>query len=154
MDRAAIAKRLEEIAALHGGSLTPDIVVADAKNPSSPLHSYFDWSLESAAHKHWIDTARNLIASVRVVVTTEKVVIKAPFYLRDPSKKGNEQGYTTLTKVRSDKELSREVINNEVALIVGALRRAKNVAQALDMVDEMEALLDQVLVLRNKLEKV
>ena len=65
-----------------------------------------------------------------------------------------EQGYTTLTKVRSDKDLSREVINNEVALIVGALRRAKNVAQALDMVDEMEALLDQVLVLRNKLEKV
>jgi len=154
MDRAAIAKRLEEIAALHGGLLTPDIVVADAKDPSSPLHTYFDWNLSSAAHKHWIDTARNLIASVRVVVTTEKVVIKAPFYLRDPSKKGNEQGYTTLTKVRSDKDLSREVINNEVALIVGALRRAKNVAQALDMVDEMEALLEQVLVLRNKLEKV
>ena len=152
MDRAAIAKRLEEIAALHGGSLTPDIVVADAKNPGSPLHEYFDWNRESAAYKHWLDTARNLIASVRVVITTEKVVIKAPVYLRDPTKKGNEQGYTTLTKVRSDRSMAAEVINHEVALIIGALRRAKNVAQALDMVDEMENLLTQVLALRSKVE--
>jgi sugar-specific transcriptional regulator TrmB len=152
MDRAAIAKRLEEIAALHGGSLTADLVVQDAKNPESPLHAYFDWDKDSASYKHWIDTARSLIASVRVVITTEKVVIKAPFYLRDPSKKGNEQGYTMLTKVRSDRSMAAEVINHEVALIIAALRRAKNVAQALDMVDEMENLLTQVLALRSKVE--
>jgi pentatricopeptide repeat protein len=48
--------------------------------------------------------------------------------------------------------MAAEVINHEVALIIAALRRAKNVAQALDMVDEMENLLTQVLALRSKVE--
>ena len=47
--------------------LTPAIVLAEAKDPDSPLHPLFEWSDHEAAEKWRLQQARQLIRSVRVV---------------------------------------------------------------------------------------
>jgi len=49
------------------GDLTPSIVVAEARNPSHPLHDRFEWDDAAAGEKYREQQARELIRSVRVV---------------------------------------------------------------------------------------
>jgi hypothetical protein len=68
-DARTIGKRLLEL----GASPTlMDVgaadMLADAKKPSSPLHKYFDWDVERAAEKHWLQRASYLIRSVAVEI--------------------------------------------------------------------------------------
>jgi len=34
------------------GELTPELVVKEAKRPTSPLHGLFEWDLKKAAYRH------------------------------------------------------------------------------------------------------
>lgn len=68
--------------------LTPEIVVEDASDPGSPLHTLFDWDDSSAAHKYRLVQARTLIRRVRITHNGETVqaytrveVQQAPKYL-------------------------------------------------------------------------
>ena len=47
-------------------------IVKEAKSPKSPLHDYFTWDVQKAAHKHWLNEARDLVQTVRVYVTDYK----------------------------------------------------------------------------------
>lgn len=46
------------------GELTPRDVVDDARNPNSPLHSYFEWDDGAAAEAYRLKQARGLIKAV------------------------------------------------------------------------------------------
>lgn len=122
------------------GVITPDAVVAAAKDPDSPLHEFFDWDVESAAQKHWLDTARSLIRRVRVVVTNETVTFQVPAYIRNPDAASDEQGYVSIQSLRTDEDRAREVIVREFALVAGALARAKAIAAYLELTEEIEEL--------------
>ena len=61
--------RVAELLALakkHGGSVSPEHVVARARNPSSALHDAFDWDDTEAARQWRIEQARRML---RVLVT-------------------------------------------------------------------------------------
>lgn len=134
------AKRiLDALAAKNGGRLTPDQVVAAAKSPRSPLHKHFTWDDRKAAMSWRLDEARELIASYDFVVTTTPFVVKAPMFVRDPSV-GSAQGYISTARLRTDEELARDVIVAEFDRALSALRRAKEVAHAINMVREIEKL--------------
>ena len=62
------ATTTDYLLALHGqhGHLTPEIVLDDARDESSPLHDHFDWDDASAAEAHRLDQARGLIRRVKV----------------------------------------------------------------------------------------
>src|SRR4249919_3354546 len=75
--REAIKTRLAEIEDDHGGRLTPDAVVKDARSKSSPLHAHFTWDVKEAAAAHWLTQARELITSVRVVIKTDTTSIRS-----------------------------------------------------------------------------
>ena len=49
------------------GRLTPEAVVEAARDPASPLHGWFTWDDEAAAHMQRIYQARRLIASVQLI---------------------------------------------------------------------------------------
>lgn len=51
--------------------LTTEAVVEAARDPSSPLHGYFTWNIQDAAHKQWLAEARKLIQSVRYVIVSQ-----------------------------------------------------------------------------------
>lgn len=152
MNNAIVKARLEAIARINGGVLRPFDVVQDARQPDSPLHELFEWDVEEAAQEHWMHTARRIIASVKVNITTETIVLKAPAYVRDPRLHGREQGYLETIKLRTEHEIAKEVLAGEVQNIISALRRARNVAAALDMESEIDRLMEEFLDMRMRLK--
>lgn len=137
-------QRINDIAERNGGTITPEQVWTDAQDPSSPLHSYFPWDLETAARERWLEIGRKLIRGVRVVFKEERVVIKSVGYVRDPTVASDRQGYVSLARVRSDKDLSHEVLVAEFSRVAAALRRTLNIAKAMDMRDKVVAMLEQI----------
>lgn len=138
--REAIRQRLDGIAKANRGVLTPELVIADAKKKDSPLHGQFEWDVKQAAYQHWLDQARALIRAVRVVVTEER--ISAPAWVRDPNAEHDAQGYVSTVSLRSDADSARVVVVAEFARAAAAIRRAREVAKALDL----EAVMDDLIV--------
>jgi hypothetical protein len=149
-NREAVRLRLESLAASNKGVLTPAAVVEDAKNATSPLHAYFTWDTAQAAYQHWIEQARTLIRSVRVEIKTETKTISVIAFVRDPNAGSEEQGYVPMSALQSDRELARAALINEFGRVGDMLRRARELAAALDAQEDVEDLLDRVTGLRLK----
>jgi hypothetical protein len=140
----AVERALYEIAERHGGKLTPGLVVDAAKSKDSPLHPFFTWDVKKAAAERLLDQARSLIRSVTVEITTTQFSMRAPVYVRDPEAPGNVQGYTSLSRLRTDEDLAREVITSEFARASAILTRAKAIAAALSLEGEIESVRSQL----------
>lgn len=65
-----VGERLESIKS-KSKTLTPALVLSDARNIRSPLHGYFEWDDTAASEKYRLDQAGHLVRSV--VVTFEEV---------------------------------------------------------------------------------
>ena len=150
-DKDLVAAKLAEIAEAYG-RLTPDLVVQEAKDPDSILHNLFEWDDAEAGHQHRLFQARQIITSVRVVITTENKKISTVYYVRDPEAGSNEQGYVSIDKLKTDKDLARESIVLEFSRATAYLQRAKNHAQALGLEDDIESLILDVEELKGRLE--
>ena len=148
----ATRERLADLELQGGGRLTPNAVLEDAKDPDSPLHDSFEWDDEKAAHAHRIEQARALITSVRVVQRTDKTAVRAVFYVRDPSAENDEQGYVSTTTLRSDADSARAAIVAEFSRVADMLRRAREIAKALECEDEVESLVRSVVDLRDRVQ--
>lgn len=135
--KKAIADRLAELEDA-AGRLTPDIVIADARKASSPLHSCFEWNDGKAARAWRIEQARELIRSVMVIVTTDNRAIEIVRYVRDPDQESDEQGYVSTAKLITDKDRARVALVEEFARAAAALRRARDLAQAFGLAGEVE----------------
>ena len=138
-DQKAIEEALAEIAKKHKGLLTPDAVVAQATRKDSPLHALFEWDAKKAAHQHRLDQARSLIRSVRVNITTHKTVISTVAYVRDPDLEPDQQGYVATVSLVGQEDRARSALVEEFSRAAGALRRARELAAAFEMVDQIEA---------------
>jgi len=101
------------LVALHTkhGTLTPELVVDDARRKDSPLHNLFEWDTKKAALAHWHDVARGLIRNVRVNIVHEQRTLRVPYFVRDPSLPSHQQGYTTIDCVRTDADLAPSLIH-------------------------------------------
>ena len=150
--RKAVAERLALIEEAGGGRLTPDAVVADAKDPESPLHDHFTWDVKKAAYAHWLDQARELITSVRVIIKTDKSMVRSVFYVRDPSADAKQQGYVNVQRLRGDADMAREALVDEFSRVASMLHRARELARVLGAESEIEPLLSQIVDLRKRFE--
>jgi hypothetical protein len=136
-----IIKRLQMIETNNGGVLRPSDVVADAKKTDSPLHEMFDWNLQTAAEKHWMDQARRIITSVKVIIQHDHSAISVVYYVRDPAAKVNEQGYVAIKSLTNDMDKAKEVAAREFSSAMSALHRAKAVAMALGISPDLDDVL-------------
>ena len=132
------------------GMLTPEMVVADAANPESPLHAVIEQDDAKAAHQHRLDRARELIRGVKVLITNETKVLRAPFFVRDPSLPAQKQGYVVATSLRSESDLAMEAVLEELARASSAFRRAEAVAAAVGVQADVEGLLRATLAVRDR----
>ena len=126
------------------GELTSLRVLEDAQDSESPLHQYFDWDDSSAAHRFRIEQARTLIRSVRVVLTETKHDRPVIAYVRNPDMGPSESGYISTIHLRSEKGMAREALRRELERAESALRRAYDVADAVGLTKEVDALLLKV----------
>lgn len=135
------------------GYITPEIIVADAQDPDSPLHGEFCWDKTEAAHKYWLHQARKIISSVQITIITESKTVSTVAYTRDPTRPGNEQGYISVEKARNDEEISREILIDEFKRAGAALQRAQRLAIAFNMENEVDAMARKVNKLRKNVEE-
>lgn len=139
-----IEAAIQAIADKRGGRVTPDQVLAAAKIKSSPLHSYFAergcFDPKRSMNEYGVIVARELIRSITVRVTTETYSVAAPQYVRDPKQPADKQGYASLGRLRTNEDVAREAIVAEFARAGAALARAKAVAAALGLENEIEEL--------------
>jgi hypothetical protein len=71
--------------------------------------------------------------------------------VRDPVLRGPEQGYRSIAALRTDDDAARDVLVNEFARAAAALGRAKAVAAALGLSDEVADVLRNVQTLARSL---
>lgn len=137
----AIASALEAISRrAKGGVLTPQAVVEAARDPRSPLHDRFTWDDSEAANKQRLHEARTLIRSVKVVITTNRVQVKAPVYVRDPQASAKEQGYLKLQTLKRKKDLAYEAALAEFRRADSCLERAQAITFAVGLGGDIEDL--------------
>lgn len=149
MNRKLTDAHVTHIALLFAsGRATAEEVLTDAKQPTSPLHDLYDWDLQRAAEEHWLDRTREILRMPKVVVVTETLQIKVPRYLRDPAAEAREQGYVSLAELRTDPVAARRALAQEFERAAGVLKRARGIAVALGLAEEIERLLEQLLGLR------
>jgi hypothetical protein len=124
LDAQTVGVEIDRIRREHGEHAGADDVLAEAKDPSNPLHSAFNWDDEAAAHEHRLETARSLLRSVHVVIITpERKEITARAFVSTKSRtEPGKHTYTSTEYAMGDSELRAEVL--KVALReLAALRR-------------------------------
>ena len=110
-NRQEIIAALESIRAAHGGILRPEDVVAHAAEPTSVLHTRFEWSDSKAAHEYRLWQARHLIrVCVTVLPQTDPEEIKAYVSLK-ADREAPGGGYRALVDVLKDDELRRQLLS-------------------------------------------
>lgn len=134
------------------GRLTPDSVVAHAAQENSPLHEYFEWDDSKAAHAHRLDQARSLITSVKVEVRTEHRTISAVAYVRDPSVPPNEQGYVSVTKLRSEYDLAREAVVDAFSQARALIERARSLSAVLSVEEDVDRIVADITQTKQKID--
>lgn len=100
-----------------------------------------------------MDRARTLISSVEVVIRNERVTVSTVAYVRDPSLPPAQQGYISIEKLRTEEDLAREAIVTEFKRVAGALQRARAIAAALKVEDEIDSLIAGVDAFRMRFEQ-
>lgn len=84
-DPNEVGKHLELLRQQEKGELTPQDVLKDARNPNSPLHSFFEWSDGEAAEQYRLQQARGLIrAVVAIYVSEDKPAVRQKYFVHVP----------------------------------------------------------------------
>jgi hypothetical protein len=125
-------KAADEVRALEDshGRVTPDKVVAAARNPKSALHRYIEWNDSIAAVKFRTEQAREIIRSVRDMLETadEIIELEFPTYVRDQFRAKNESGYTNLMHVKSPPAIL--AVTAEISAVAADVRRLVSIVKA------------------------
>lgn len=121
-----VGERLAAIKA-KAGTITPVIVVDDARDKDSDLHPFFEWNDGKAAEEWRRQQARMLIGSIKVVVegtSTDKdpISVRAFIHISDEDIKGSDR-YEPLAVVLSDRALYAQVCARALDDLRGFQRR-------------------------------
>jgi hypothetical protein len=114
--------------------------VSDARSPQHPWHRRFIWNDAEAGHRHRLDQARDLIASVRYRIVQSDRLLACPYYIHDAELPGGEQGYVSVPELLTSEGRARNVVTAELEAVAAALRRAVSIAEVLGLRHRIERL--------------
>lgn len=106
-DAQAAGETLEHLRTNHGGLLTAELVVEQARQQSSPLHGYFEWDDTEAAHQYRLEQARHLIR--HIVVREAETAAPRKAYVQVQVK--DVRAYTDTVEALQDEGLRLYVLN-------------------------------------------
>lgn len=111
---------LESIKQGGGGIITAHAVVDRARDKDNALHDGFDWDDFSAADKHRLSTARNLIRSIQVIrhetPATEEGISVYHNISREPSEENlsARRVYMSLDDILNDPQARRSLLEKAI----------------------------------------
>ncbi len=144
--RRAALKKLED----KYGRVTAERLVQAASDKRHPMHRDFMWDNAKAGHKYRIEQARSIISNINMITTDVSKPI-CTSYVRDPNAPQNMQGYISVASLRTEREAAHEFLMNEAAQLEARLDRMRGLADALDLVDELDTIISSVMVLSSRL---
>ena len=100
--------QLQEIHSTHG-TLTPTLVVEEARDEISPLHGHFDWNDTTAGESWRREQARHLIKSVRITYSSDGEAQSVRAF-QAINRKHPEPVYEPSEKIAADPALRQLVI--------------------------------------------
>lgn len=138
MNIKEVADKLQQLEQ-ENGQLDPVAVVESARDPNSPMHSFFEWDDTEAARQYRLGQARQLIRRIKVEVTVRDVPLQVVRYVRDSSDQSN--GYRNILRVRDDVDIARDALLDEMMRVEKAARRARAVAAVLGTAADVEQII-------------
>jgi hypothetical protein len=123
------------------------MVVKAAAEKKSPLHARFDWDDKSAAHKHRLEQAGELIRRVRVEVQTSHISIQVPAYIA----KVHSHGYRSIQRIPDSEQ--GETLARELMSARGHVLRVVSLASAWGRTDMVRRLTAFVSYMDKEIDK-
>jgi hypothetical protein len=144
-----VGERLEAIRAQNDECFSARNVVDDARDVASPLHSEFEWDDPKAAELHREHQARQIIASVRVVVDDEGDAGDHPqlsiaYVSIHRSTPTGGSCYTTTARAMSDRELRAMVVEDAMSGLAAWQTRYGHLAELAEIIEAIENFRGQV----------
>lgn len=90
------------------GKVSPQDIVEASKNPSSPLHSRFEWDDTRAGERYRVWQARQMLSTITIEVG--QVETKAFQNIVVEVEEGKERGYYSIDRVLNDSDLRQRVL--------------------------------------------
>jgi hypothetical protein len=135
------------------GRATAEQLVREASKKSHEMHDDFEWDDRKAGHAYRVDQARKIISSVEIILTQSTKVIRTVAYVRDPSCAPKQQGYISVDKLKSERALAGEALENELDRVIACYERASAFADALDLRSQFDAVLLSAVDLRSLIKR-
>lgn len=137
-DPQEVGEYLESLRQQHEGRLRPEDIVHDAEDVNSPLHRYFEWDDDRAAHNYRLNQARSLVQALVVSVEYKNTEVEG--VVAFVSEKDDEgQAYSATFEVLSDKDRRSKLIDQaiiDLENIRARLRMFEEASSALDSIDD------------------
>lgn len=93
--------------------LKPEAVVTSAQRVTSPLHDYFEWDDDEAAHKYRLNQASRLIRVAVTILPRSQEKVRAYVSLTsDRPNKGGSGGYRQINEVLASRAMRRELMRD------------------------------------------
>lgn len=136
-DARIVGPIIERIAKSSGGKATPQAVLGAARDPSSPLHRFFEWDNNKAAEAYRVEQASYLIRSIEVQYTGKKEDRVRAFHVvtSDGSK-----GYAPLPTILERPDLTRQLIQRARDEQASWARRYQSIRHAAEVAGIFDAL--------------
>jgi hypothetical protein len=115
-----VKEELQALSELHGGNLSPQIVVDFARDATTALHARFEWDNTKAADEYRLHQARMVLATVRYQDDTGKT---RRMFVSLTEDRGTSNSYTHTAIVMSDAEKRRRLANMAVRELESAQER-------------------------------
>lgn len=129
-------RRIKE--ANESGLLVPEEIVEQAQHPDSPLHPFFDWQDEAAAHQWRLAQARGLIRRLKIVNESDPKKQRIPEYVSLMVDRG-DGGYRSTEEVLESAELTVQLQLTAKAELESFVRKH---AMLGDLVEQVKAIAD------------
>lgn len=140
MATANLKSELEAIRLKHGGLLTEEAILVEARSSKHPLHDRFTWNNTRAAKQWRLEEARTLIRSVYITIERprqQSVTVRA--YASLPSDREAQGGYRAITDVLSNKALRKEMLETALAELEAFRKRYGTLSQLAPVFTAIEA---------------
>lgn len=136
-DPNVVGQHLDLLRQQHKGEITPPDVLADARNPNSPLHSFFEWDDGEAAEQYRLQQARGLIrAVVAVYVSDDKPAVRQKAFVH--IREGDTPHYRDTAQAMSQTKTREIVLRRAWEELQSWKRRYRDLSEFAELVEVID----------------
>jgi hypothetical protein len=145
--KSKIQDRLRQLQDEHG-SLTVQLIIREARKPSSPLHREFEWDAGKAHQLYLADQARYLIRQFYALTQTSTgTFVRTREYQSLPvdngDKRSRSRAYFHIDKIMADPSLMRSALNEALRELNSFRQKYQHLIELAGVMKEIERVIPE-----------